>query len=253
LKEPPKQGPFVVSTTSTSEKAPVFETVSTTILRDPGQQLGMSMLHTNEVNPNRSPLRIEFIAMDGPIKRDGKLRIGDELLSINGINLKGMRFDDALAMLQNASTTSNELHLVVQRVSGGRTSWNESKNTQYINDLHGDRIVDGSIDEVELSRDERGALGLSIVGGIDHACQPFAFDHPGVFISKITSNSPAARSRKLRIGDRILAVNGRDISKAKHADAVNELKNSGNVLRLKVCHEPQPRGLQEVFIKRRPG
>lgn len=218
----------------------------------------MSMLHTNEVNPNKSPLCIIYIAPDGPVRRDGILRVGDEVLSINGINLKGMRFDDALALLQNANGDgqhASELHLVVQRIHSSKSTRHQPKIPAYAGELpYGDRTLDGTIEEVELSRDSRGALGLSIVGGVDHACHPFAiFENPGVFVSKITANSPASRSQKLRVGDRILAVNGLDISKAKHADAVNALKSSGQTLRLNVCHEPQPKGLQEVFIKRRPG
>lgn len=30
-----------------------------------------------------------------------------------------------------------------------------------------------------------GPLGLSIIGGIDHACHPFGADEPGIFISKV--------------------------------------------------------------------
>lgn len=61
---------------------------------------------------------------------------------------------------------------------------------------------------------------MSIVGGIDHCSHPFGKDNPGVFISKISLNSPAAESKRLRIGDRILKVNGIDVEKAKHNDAV---------------------------------
>jgi hypothetical protein len=33
-----------------------------------------------------------------------------------------------------------------------------------------------------------GPLGLSIVGGSDHACHPFGLNEPGLFISKVISN-----------------------------------------------------------------
>lgn len=174
------------------------------------------MLHTNEVHPNKSPLRIQFIAPDGPVKRDNKLRVGDEVLSINGINLKGMRFDEALSLLQNPNVDghSNELHLIVQRSSENKPVKLESRETPYAGELkYGDPSLDGVVEDVELSRDAKFSLGLSIVGGVDHACHPFAVDHPGVFISKISTNSPASKCRKLRVGDRILSVNGRDISK----------------------------------------
>uniref|UniRef100_A0A915DZQ3 PDZ domain-containing protein n=1 Tax=Ditylenchus dipsaci TaxID=166011 RepID=A0A915DZQ3_9BILA len=78
---------------------------------------------------------------------------------------------------------------------------------------------------LQLVRDSKNALGLSIVGGIDHCSHPFGTDNPGVFISKIANNSPASASRQLRVGDRILRVNGKDVEKAKHNEAVEVLKN----------------------------
>jgi protein scribble len=85
----------------------------------------------------------------------------------------------------------------------------------------GDQKLNGIVEEVDLVRDSKNSLGLSIVGGIDHCSHPFgSAAHPGVFISKITTNSPAEMSRRLRIGDRILKVNEMDISNAKHNEAV---------------------------------
>lgn len=78
---------------------------------------------------------------------------------------------------------------------------------------------------------ENHSLGLSIVGGSDHSSHPFGVNAPGVFISKITANSPAARSQKLRIGDRILFVNDVDVRNAKHQTAVEvRLFQMGNLL-----------------------
>ena len=71
-----------------------------------------------------------------------------------------------------------------------------------------------------MARDSNNSLGLSIVGGVDHCSHPFGTDYPGVFISKISSKSPAAASRHLRVGDRILKVNGKDVGTAKHTEAV---------------------------------
>lgn len=72
---------------------------------------------------------------------------------------------------------------------------------------------------MELIREDH-SLGLSIVGGSDHSSHPFGVNAPGVFISKITANSPAGRSQRLRIGDRILSVNNTNIRSAKHQAAV---------------------------------
>ncbi|XP_032781898.2 protein lap4 isoform X6 [Daphnia magna] len=98
-----------------------------------------------------------------------------------------------------------------------------------------------------------GPLGLSIVGGNDHSCVPFGADDPGVFISKVIPEGVAAKTMRLRIGDRILKVNGRDVSKASHQDAVQALMEPTAELILTVQHDPPPKGLQELTIYRNEG
>jgi len=95
-----------------------------------------------------------------------------------------------------------------------------------------------------------GPLGLSIVGGSDHSCVPFGADDPGVFISKVIPEGVASRTQRLRIGDRILKVNGRDVSKATHQDAVQALLEPTAELMLTVQHDPPPQGLLELTITR---
>lgn len=58
---------------------------------------------------------------------------------------------------------------------------------------------------------------------------------------------------RLRIGDRILKVNGRDVSKASHQDAVQALLEPTPELILTVQHDPPPKGLQELTIHRNEG
>ncbi|XP_046647495.1 protein lap4-like isoform X3 [Daphnia pulicaria] len=98
-----------------------------------------------------------------------------------------------------------------------------------------------------------GPLGLSIVGGNDHSCVPFGADDPGVFISKVIPEGVAAKTMRLRIGDRILKVNGRDVSKASHQDAVQALLEPTAELILTVQHDPPPKGLQDFTIYRNEG
>ena len=58
---------------------------------------------------------------------------------------------------------------------------------------------------------------------------------------------------RLRIGDRILKVNGRDVSKASHQEAVQALLEPTPELILTVQHDPPPRGLQDLTIYRNEG
>ena len=92
-------------------------------------------------------------------------------------------------------------------------------------------------------------MGLSIVGGGNVACHPFGIDHPGIFISKIVPDGPASKT-SLRVGDRILKVNGVDVQNLSHDETVDELKKNSHQVVLFVSHDPQPKGMQEIILQR---
>ena len=52
-------------------------------------------------------------------------------------------------------------------------------------------------------------------------------DNSLYFSGRIIENSPAERSPRLHVGDRILAVNAVDIMRMHHEDIVNLIKESG--------------------------
>ena len=54
----------------------------------------------------------------------------------------------------------------------------------------------------------------------------------------------AAHSGKLRVGDRIMKVNGTDVTHATHQEAVMELLRPGDQITLTVRHDPLPDGYQ---------
>lgn len=54
----------------------------------------------------------------------------------------------------------------------------------------------------------------------------------------------ADSSGKLRMGDRILAVNDEDITQYNHQDAVMALLKPGDEITLKIQHDPLPEGFQ---------
>uniref|UniRef100_F1KS12 Protein lap1 n=1 Tax=Ascaris suum TaxID=6253 RepID=F1KS12_ASCSU len=246
------------------------ETISTAIRRDLDGSPGFSVAGGKGASTG-DPIVISYLTPGGAAERDGKLRVGDRVLSINGTNMRGARHDQAVALL--TSFSSNEIYLVVQRDRPGtpasaslQVAPSSTKSAPAARSPpavaprqspqqacgFGDSSWDGKTEEVDLVR-ENHSLGLSIVGGSDHSSHPFGVNAPGVFISKITANSPAARSQKLRIGDRILFVNDVDVRNAKHQTAVEALKRSEPTVRLRVTHEPQPSGLREVILRRSCG
>ncbi|XP_068622158.1 protein lap4-like isoform X4 [Battus philenor] len=108
------------------------------------------------------------------------------------------------------------------------------------------------IEEVTLFK-EGGSLGFSIIGGTDHSCVPFGGKEPGIFISHVVPGGVAARSGKLRMGDRLLKVNGTELVGATHRDAVQLLLQPGPTLALTVRHDPLPAGFQELTIIKQEG
>ncbi|XP_018310621.1 protein lap4 isoform X6 [Mycetomoellerius zeteki] len=103
------------------------------------------------------------------------------------------------------------------------------------------------IEDVVLVKE--GSLGFSIIGGTDHSCTPFGAKEPGIFISHVVPGGIAAKSGKLRMGDRILKVNGTDVTKATHQEAVMELLRPGDQIVLTIQHDPLPESYQLVEIE----
>lgn len=58
----------------------------------------------------------------------------------------------------------------------------------------------------------------------------------------------AALCGKLRVGDRILKVNGTDVTQATHQEAVMELLRPGDSIVLSVRHDPLPEGYQVKML-----
>ncbi|XP_012271241.1 protein lap4 isoform X3 [Orussus abietinus] len=119
------------------------------------------------------------------------------------------------------------------------------------------RVTDNHLVEPVIIEDvvliKEGSLGFSIIGGTDHSCTPFGAKEPGIFISHVVPGGIAAKSGKLRMGDRILKVNGTDVTKATHQEAVMELLRPGDSIVLTVQHDPLPESYQELVIIKEPG
>ncbi|CAH2981809.1 unnamed protein product [Chilo suppressalis] len=108
------------------------------------------------------------------------------------------------------------------------------------------------IEDVTLVKDG-GSLGFSIIGGTDHSCIPFGGKEPGIFVSHVVPGGVAARSGKLRMGDRIIKVNGNELTGVTHREAVQLLLQPGPTLSLTVRHDPLPQGYQDLTIVKQEG
>lgn len=87
--------------------------------------------------------------------------------------------------------------------------------------------------EIHIERTSAG-LGLSIAGG--KGSTPYKGNDEGIFISRVTEGGPADLAG-LKIGDKVLKVNGVSVIEADHYHAVDILKACGSVLVLVVQRE----------------
>lgn len=87
--------------------------------------------------------------------------------------------------------------------------------------------------EIHIERTSAG-LGLSIAGG--KGSTPYKGNDEGIFISRVTEGGPADLAG-LKVGDKVLKVNGISVIEADHYHAVDILKACGSVLVLVVSRE----------------
>lgn len=81
---------------------------------------------------------------------------------------------------------------------------------------------------VQITRQKLGGLGLSIKGGAEHKLP--------ILISRIYKDQAADITGQLFVGDAIIKVNGEYITACPHDDAVNILRNAGDIVVLTVKH-----------------
>ncbi|XP_063063097.1 protein scribble homolog isoform X17 [Engraulis encrasicolus] len=243
--------------------------LTTCLLRN-DKGLGFSIAGGKGSTPYRTGdtgIYVSRIADGGSAHRDNVLKVGDRVISINGVDMTEARHDQAVALLTG---TSPSIALLVEREQSptagrGRAHSppppepSDSPEQEEPGDEHaganhlGARTMEDEypIEEVTLVK-AGGPLGLSIVGGSDHASHPFGVNEPGVFISKVITHGLACKSG-LRVGDRILEVNTIDLRHATHQEAVRALLSNKHEIRMLVRRDPSPPGMQEIVILKQPG
>ncbi|XP_008394840.1 protein scribble homolog isoform X22 [Poecilia reticulata] len=242
---------------------------STCLIRN-DKGLGFSIAGGKGSTPYRTGdtgIYISRIAEGGAAHKDSMLRVGDRVISINGVDMTEARHDQAVALLTGTSPT---IALLVERdlsAPGDSPGQNRARahsppppepsaspdqDEEGLQGNHMGKLEDEyPIEEVTLVK-SGGPLGLSIVGGSDHASHPFGVNEPGVFISKVIPHGLACQSG-LRVGDRILEVNSIDLRHATHQEAVRALLANKQEIHMLVRRDPSPPGMQEVLIQKQPG
>lgn len=90
-----------------------------------------------------------------------------------------------------------------------------------------------------LLRDANGSLGFTISGG--RGAEPYieaGDESESVYISVIAEGGPAHRDGKIQVGDKLVQINGTDVSNADHNKVVEML--TGRDRHVRICVERRP-------------
>ncbi|XP_066555072.1 ligand of Numb protein X 2a isoform X2 [Amia ocellicauda] len=217
------------------------------VKKEPHESLGMTVAGGRGSKSGELPIFVTSVQPHGCLSRDGRIKRGDVLLSINGLDLTSLSHSEAVATLKASAAGCSVLlrALEVQTIeeqaqaaeetppappphSDYDASWSPSwvmwlGLPSYLHSCH----------EIVLRRSNLGSWGFSIVGGYEesHANQPF-------FIKTIVLGTPAYYDGRLKCGDMIVAVNGLSTSGMSHSALVPMLKEQRNKVALTVVSWP---------------
>lgn len=208
-----------------------------------GRGLGLSIVGKR----SGSGVFISDIVKGGAADLDGRLIRGDQILSVNGEDMRHASQETVATILK---CVQGLVQLEIGRLRAG--SWAASRKTSQnsqgdqhsahsscrpsfapvitsLQNLVGtkrssdppQKCTEEEPRTVEIIRELSDALGISIAGGKG---SPLG-DIP-IFIAMIQANGVAARTQKLKVGDRIVSINGQPLDGLSHTDAVNLLKNA---------------------------
>uniref|UniRef100_A0A4W3JWT2 PATJ crumbs cell polarity complex component n=1 Tax=Callorhinchus milii TaxID=7868 RepID=A0A4W3JWT2_CALMI len=205
-----------------------------------GRGLGLSIVGKR----NGTGVFISDIVKGGAAELDGRLMQGDQILSVNGEDVRNASQETVATILKCAQ---GRVQLEVGRlkaaswISSRRTSQGSQKSHLGLRftrlpsspSVRPSRIwqvcADTGIRTVEIIRGPSDALGISIAGGKG---SPLG-DVP-IFIAMIQASGVAARTHRLKVGDRIVSINGQPLDGLSHTEAVNLLKNAYGSIVLQV-------------------
>ncbi|XP_068577342.1 disks large homolog 2 isoform X8 [Cebidichthys violaceus] len=148
---------------------------------------------------------ITKIIPGGAAAEDGRLRVNDCILRVNDTDVSEVSHSKAVEALKVAGSI---VRLYVRRR----------------------RPMLETIIEIKLIKGPKG-LGFSIAGGVGNQHIP---GDNSIYVTKIIDGGAAQKDGRLQVGDRLLMVNNYSLEEVSHEEAVAILKNTSDVVYLKV-------------------
>ncbi|KAL9822015.1 multiple PDZ domain protein isoform 1-T4 [Geothlypis trichas] len=227
----------------------MYDVLNIELQKKPGKGLGLSIVGKR----NDTGVFVSDIVKGGIADTDGRLMQGDQILTVNGEDVRNANQEAVAALLKCSLGT---VRLEVGRIKAGpfhseRRTSQSSQVSEGSGSLSSFSFpVSGSgapevfesglkrhttaseiqgLRTVEIKKNPTDSLGVSIAGGVG---SPLG-DVP-IFIAMMHPNGVAAQTQKLRVGDRIVSICGTSTEGMTHSQAVNILKNASGTIELQV-------------------
>uniref|UniRef100_A0A096M870 Ligand of numb-protein X 2a n=1 Tax=Poecilia formosa TaxID=48698 RepID=A0A096M870_POEFO len=215
-----------------------------TVKKEPLESLGMTVAGGRGSKSGELPIFVTSVQPHGCLSRDGRIKRGDVLLSINGQDLTYLSHSEAVGTLK-ASAASPSVQLRVLEVTmveehdhdellphGHDSDFDANWSPSWVMWLGLPSYLHSS-HEIVLRRSHPGSWGFSIVGGYEESHGNQAF-----FIKTIVLGTPAYYDGRLKCGDMIVAVNGLSTAGMSHSALVPMLKEQRSRVALTVVSWP---------------
>ncbi|KAK1163109.1 ligand of Numb protein X 2-like [Acipenser oxyrinchus oxyrinchus] len=218
-----------------------------TLKKEPRTSLGITIAGGRD-SRNRLPVHITSVQPVGCLYHDGRIKAGDVLLSINGVDLTQLNYGEAVSALK-AHAAQSAVQLQVIETSTEQPGEEEEEEMEE-EQAEAGREEDGNWSplwtmwlglpshlhwcrEIDLQKTTNESWGFSIVGGFEESQghQPF-------FIKTIVPGTPAYFDARLKCGDEIVAVNGDSTGGMNNSSLIPKMKLQKNKVSLTVVSWP---------------
>ncbi|KAM5272219.1 E3 ubiquitin-protein ligase LNX isoform 2-T2 [Ctenodactylus gundi] len=215
------------------------------VRKDPSESLGMTVAGGASHREWDLPIYVISVEPGGVISRDGRIKTGDILLNVNGVELTEVSRSEAVALLKSTSSS-----VVLKALEVKEYETQEDCSSPAALDSNHNMTPPGdwspswimwlelprylyNCKDIILRRNTAGSLGFCIVGGYEeyNGNKPF-------FIKSIVEGTPAYNDGRIRCGDILLAVNGRSTSGMTHACLARMLKELKGRIALTIVSWP---------------
>ncbi|XP_074802308.1 partitioning defective 3 homolog isoform X10 [Natator depressus] len=207
-------------------------------LRKGTEGLGFSITSRDVPIGGSAPIYVKNILPRGAAIQDGRLKAGDRLTEVNGVDLTGKTQEEAVSLLRSTKM-GGTVSLLIFRLE-------ETFHPRELKSEEEDLVLtpDGTREfltfEVPLNDSGSAGLGVSVKGNRskeNHA-------DLGIFVKSIINGGAASKDGRLRVNDQLIAVNGESLLGKTNQDAMETLRRS-------MSTEGNKRGMIQLIVARR--